>query len=554
MARENFLPLHFFPAVLNVGETENIEESLQPNLEGITVAAFINQIEQISHGKSESLILEHNYLEYCQEQFGLGGNLEQVKSTVDAGLNVADELIEAFTNQGNGYLRDFRPLIDQLSEIKAWGVGKLWETILDLNQPKRFRFEALRKIQLLEGYLAYHQASEKVKDHASYFMNSLSGFWQIDSQVGKYHYFSVEHDPSDYRVKNIMEVRYGEQVRIGPYDKIYPIFMRGVNVDGVSKAVMYDFREKAGWAAVLKQIRKDALITTHPDDVGVRFIVEKEAEIMSFCEHLMSHLRSDGHSVALHSMKSTIDGSKFHGEDKASSTKLRVVQFGLNLDGRHYEIMVHDIEGYVNQTYQDDVGHDEYSLNRLFENEVIELLFPKEIYGTNHLSAHARLIKAMRDQKLWSIDPLVESVTGMTIERYTQSDYASDLQQLIALIDKDEATFKFVVPVDNSALLFASTMADQFGLQIKFITKNTSRRITNSEQYLIVQNVARTGKSAKSLRKRLPNAKTACLINSSEGAVQFDFQAREEVHNHKWFLPFFEPFAYALAELQCDVL
>lgn len=280
-----------------------------------------------------------------------------------------------------------------------------------VNYSKRARFEAKRKIMLME--LAAAVDYEERKQHPSDKLKQFDEFlntanvWKEDRKIGdgSVAYLYSKHDPEDFQCLNVEVLNETDgRERMNedePHTLITPVRRRTFVHRGKERFVYISTRPKDPVAKILKMLRKDTdnTATAVEDDLGVMAVFEKVGDVNAFQDVLQEAQAAQGYLPSIRDFSDSLkDGST--GDNLGSSAKTQMRKMFLNFPDYRIEVILHTAQSLLNYRYRHEVGHREYVSRRLFDSGVVATLFPpdSDMYPINMARAREDQIKAIRKQ------------------------------------------------------------------------------------------------------------------------------------------------------------
>jgi hypothetical protein len=165
--------------------------------------------------------------------------------------------------------------------------------------------------------------------------------------------------------------------------------------------IQIDLRDKDKLARIAKGLRKglENSRLAVEDDLGFLGVLEKISDVRNFEKRLRQGSTSYGSGLYYEDVDDHLKkGQKFTSENVGSDPNTRMRKFYAKLAGMRVEFILHDINSYLDYQYQRGVAHDEYEAKRLIDTGVIELLFPKVVFGRDWKDREPRIIRNVRER------------------------------------------------------------------------------------------------------------------------------------------------------------
>lgn len=485
------------------------------------------------------------------ETYGIEGDIALKEAMIKNSLGVADRVVDSFENRQTGVLKALRGSIAMTNEVAiADDLVELLSLCFSPTASRKTRFEASRKLQLTDLALRTFAHVEKLKPMMAEFITFLNSCVWSNPELGGTEEIEVAsyHSPVDFSCRFIQVLEEDECVPVSEFCHYHRFSMRSwQNTQNREKQTMFDHRQKDMAAYVLKLLRKD---TKNPnisaDFFGFKFTFLTKREIYEFLDVLQIVASQNGISLAFEEIDDTIDnGDDFRITNPGSSKNLEIVKVHLTFQGTKIELQLHTVRSYLDSVLRDEVGHEEFSIRRLFERgnyqeSPVELLYPADIYGEELQHYYPELINKVRASKrrqLNILPPERARKKRQEIE-YGETDLAADTAKILDQITEIPDT---IIAIGNSGLPLARELSNRFGgIPISIVNgshslETTTQQIENDgyNNVLIVDDVGEKCINIKKVRTQIPQAKVAVIAkrSSPESNQCIDYWARELTTN-----------------------
>ena len=409
--------------VLNPKDILDPEDKIKPNDPRIlsrfrTDRDFIFQLLNVnSFPDIQKLVKEEKQKpELYRRTYGLLGKmygLEGSEETVERKINGFAKDADGFVD----YLRDEkRGIAESDTDLAIRNEITLRDNPVDLilmtlneDYSHEIRFTAKRKLFLMNEAADEDKVTEQIQNKLKikelnddiidkYVLNK-------EDEIGKAESVWVlsEHDlNNDFICKSweIKNERPQDHVR---GQKITELRRRKFFLEGqlTSSPIQIDLRDKDKFARIAKGLRKglENSRLAVEDDLGFLGVLEKISDVRNFEKRLRQGSTSYGSGLYYEDVDDHLKkGQKFTSENVGSDPNTRMRKFYAKLAGMRVEFILHDINSYLDYQYQRGVAHDEYEAKRLIDTGVIELLFPKVVFGRDWKDREPRIIRNVRER------------------------------------------------------------------------------------------------------------------------------------------------------------
>jgi 8-oxo-dGTP pyrophosphatase MutT (NUDIX family)/hypoxanthine phosphoribosyltransferase len=495
--------------LLEIFETKNLPE--------------ISNIGKDQESKDQA---RHSFVEKYCTMLGFNGSYEEKVSLITGCLGEANSAMLVLEDPQIGLLRQLRGNIGTLNEVSI--VNDPIDLILmsfSTKASRRMRYEARRK--LLLGDLAARSKLENMDiekrlDKFSRFLGQNIWSGKTSAEIQHIELLSF-HSPENYACTNIKILEPEEKVGISEFIQYHRFGMRSWNnIKGHEKHVMVEHRGKSDAAQIIKLLRKDTKNIGSIDDVaGFKMTFITKNDIYDFLEKLQYEANKLGTSLIYEEVYDTIDnGDDFRVTNSGSSSNLEIIKVHLNFNGNLIELQLHTIRSFIDSRLHDEYGFEEYALSRIFQKgkydeSVVDLLYPKDIYGSEislyfeELKADVRESKRVRSHFL----PIERSLKKLKIIRYSDSDLVTDSSRIISQLTEIP---DLIVAIGKSGLPLAREIAMHFpGTRIIIHDPQNTGVIEkfndNVKNILIVDDMGDQCANIIKSKKEFPNSKVAVL-------------------------------------------
>lgn len=544
------------PSLLRKMRRENDPNLLQYLLTRKTVLRLLDvrdfkEIPSLFGDVDRKRALHERFVSMYARQYGLEDLSEAEKEgMVVSSLDQADRVIELFENPENGLLKQYHASIEVTNEIKA--IRNPIDLMLIMFSPKATmsaQYEARRKLLLMD--LAYRSAastedSNRNLDEFLHFMNT-NLFNGVIGAPNDLEVLSL-HSPEDYSTVEVRVLTPEDRVRLSALSRYTKLSTRTwQNMRGRDRQVYIESRAKNPRDIILKMMRKETKNPFNIDDQeGTKFVFLEKADIFDFLDRMQEEAAASGSLLSYEEVYDTIDNdSDYRITNRGSSDKLQIVKVHAKFEGKTIEFQMHTVRSYLDSRYHDQTGFESaYSMDRLFDSGIVEMLYPPRVYGLNLEAIHRSLKMEMRDRirRTAMVDLPPERLVSNPTEEYTFSEFIRDLHYILReLPDFPDQ----IVGVGTSGAVMAPILSKMLGgVPIFHYRLGTEPLDTKALHPLIVSGIMRDGRKVKEVKERLPQAMTAVLglrDREEEVARMVDVVAKhidpEKYYNYFWELP-----------------
>lgn len=431
----------------------------------------------------------------------------------------------------------------------------------------RKRFEAARKLYLSDIALIAKKVRKREKEQMQklydLFNSHVFSPPEYDSRTGGINpsqttetYFLTYHATDDFRVTFIRPIEPDEKIDeslLTPDMRIQPMSMRTwYDFEGKPHKVLIEPRVKNAVSFVIKMLRNDTLYPQELlDTLGTKLTFETESEIELFRKTLLKRVPGVGPQIA--DVKVTIVSDsdsrvKYQGEHKASSEKLEIVKYHIEIGGVIYEFQNNTIRTYVDAQLRDGVAWEDYDIIRLItpdkegQPSLVDLLYPQKIYGSSiHLHSVAQnLLAANRVRRREKYTQVPEQFRRKG--RDTRIMTTVELDQIISniatrLLSANKIPDYVVIAEGGGKRLHSTVvqLANLLGIPIEHIvTQNALSKIPKDKRILIFDDVYRAAKHINIIKSKLGKRKhPKALIDTA--ALVVDSSVSDSVRNRLFY-------------------
>ena len=326
---------------------------------------------------------------------GPGSKDIRLNGRMDEAMGDANEVIDRFGGE-NGWLSQFKDSIGIDSDVqRERDPLQLLAYAVDVRVDTRKRYEALRKFCLMETALHAAQDFREADEFMDKFLQEYIGLNLQGEEDGIKVPIRVisDHSPLNYDTEAVHVLKQGE--RIGEPDsfrRFTEFTMRtfapdsdestSTNTDqDLERRIAFhiDHRVKDTPSKVVKMLRKNVEEPASIDDsIGLKLVFETPEAIQLFLDKLHSVSAKLGSYGRLEQFSSSIDnGDDFPITNNGSSPGFEVIKAHYRVDGRVIELQCFTFTSHLNAEYRDEDAHKEYVLNRTFNSEALDLLYPR---------------------------------------------------------------------------------------------------------------------------------------------------------------------------------
>jgi len=373
--------------------------------EFLEISSF-REIEGLLKNSELRAELSHRAYGRLGNMFGIQGTNREIESRVHEYSRTADAVINSLRNK---ILKPYASHIDTTNEIEVTNDPiELLLIIFDDRYHKKARFEARRKLQLMNLAASIHQRENEteIEEKFSLFLSFLNDYvWSSKLKIGEHDsvYLLSHHDEEDFRCTGVevIERKDAAAVQLQKGMKLTLLKRRSFEVDGREYPIYVSIRKKPPEAKVLKLLRKNEKnpAAAVDDELGLMAVLNSMADVKIFQNHLTRSASRANSFMVLEDISDTLSGAeKYAASNTGSSSKTPMLKFFARLGGMRVEFIIHTNRTWLNYMYQRDVAHDEYEVRRIFDSGVAELLFPDDIFYLDHQAIRNDMLKLFRKQ------------------------------------------------------------------------------------------------------------------------------------------------------------
>lgn len=255
--------------------------------------------------------------------------------------------------------------------------------IFDNTLPRRKRFEAKRKLQLMELVASVEQRNReaKINEKSAKFNAFLNECVWIPGDLDRVYRVST-HDPETLRCTQAEIKDKWEFPQ--PYQNVEVIDRRKFKSRNETKPAFVRPRaSKEIETQIIKLLvrgEKNPEAAIH-DQIGLMVVLDSVEDIKKFKNSLVRSAEKHGSFIKFDEEENTLEDGERDIRYPGSSDKYRNHNFHAIVDGVRVEIILHTNQSYLNSEYELGNAHREYAVSRAFDSGVVGLLFPPEIYG-----------------------------------------------------------------------------------------------------------------------------------------------------------------------------
>ncbi len=387
------------------GEGAKIRMMRQELFLFLGVSSFHEVFELQRNGHKKEVVSRQVYLR-LGNQYELGSNVELITAKIDDYAKTADSVIDVM--RADAFSREDRALGEMRNEVRnETNPVNLVLMAFDSRVSDRARFEALRKVMLMKQVAEIGHRERRLG--ASIKLRQFDDFlndwvWKPESLTGEADaaYLLSTHDPQTFRWtgSKIISVDEGTEMQdsLQPGQKLTYMERRIAVVrerNGITREipVYMTTRKKKRESKVIKQLQLDEAddSVAIDDDFGFMGVCENLRDVQAFQEHLFKKMAERGWFASPQDFQDTLNGGNFSGRSRGSKPRVQMRKFRVHLPDVRLEFILHTHESFLNYYNDRETNHDSYSLDRKYEEGVVELLFPPQIYpGFNLERAQGR--------------------------------------------------------------------------------------------------------------------------------------------------------------------
>lgn len=279
---------------------------------------------------------------------------------------------------------------------------------------QKVRIEAGRKLTLMDLVASIDQRERQLDTVGKYdeFIQFLNNHvWNPNKREGESTavYLLSEHDGTDGFVcksLRVLDDETGEHVIARPGQKRTFLRRRSFIFRGHEIPVYVSERRKDIADAALKMIRTgvENPALTIEDHLGLEVVLDNERGLRIFLRHLNESIAKASSLMVAEDISDTLSGEEtYNGTSSASSSKIRMLKFYVKMEGTRIEVILHTNETFINSLYQEGVAHEEYEINRFFNDNngvpsAARQLFPEYVFKKDLVKIRQTLIRRARQR------------------------------------------------------------------------------------------------------------------------------------------------------------
>lgn len=270
---------------------------------------------------------------------------------------------------------------------------------------KKVRFEAKRKLVLmnLAGTIDQKERETDIEGKFSDFITFLNEFvWSPRFKIGDHEkvFLHSHHAPDDFACTQVevLDAEQARAVQAGDHQLLTHLKRRRFNDGGQTIPVYVSVRKKSPAAKVLKLLRKNEKnpAAAVSDELGLMAVLDDRGAVRRFVKHLTRAALHSGSLLTLEDISDTLTGGYYGGTSVGSSSQTQMLKFFARLGNIRVEFIIHTNQSYLNYRFQRNIAHDEYEVRRIFDSDVAEFLFPRDLYNLDMERVKRRLLNEFR--------------------------------------------------------------------------------------------------------------------------------------------------------------
>jgi hypothetical protein len=336
--------------------------------------------------------------------FGLHGTQREIEARVYEYARTADAVVNSLKST---ILSPYSSYVATTNEIEvANDPVTLLLIMFNDRYHKKARFEARRKLTLmnLAGSIDQRERETLIEEKFSHFLHFLNDYvWSKELKIGEHDivYLHSSHAQEDFRCTavNILKPQEAKGITPQPGEKLTLLKRRRFTAGSRVVPIYVSIRKKPPEAKVLKLLRKNQKnpAVAVDDELGLMAVLDSVADIKTFQQHLTRSAARADSLMVLEDISDTLSGpSLSQATASGSSPATEMMKFFARLGGMRVEFIIHTNRTWLNYMYKKEVSHDEYEVRRIFDSGVMELLFPREIFGLEHETIRTDMIRRFR--------------------------------------------------------------------------------------------------------------------------------------------------------------
>ncbi len=330
---------------------------------------------------------------------------------IETSFQDAEEVIQYLEVIVGNFSQEILGSIKASAEVtKTNDVIEILKILFDPLSPRKKRFEARRKLILMDKAMRLNlqrtENSQKMVQLLDFLKETL---WENEdhpslppNKVVSY------HSPAEYACEEVFLTENG--IDPGPtHSQDKETLLRRVtslnwktfrNGKGKSIPVHIEHRVKTHVAQLLKMLRKDTANHLAIDDqLGLRLVFQTKRQSRDFLEMLYHAAQKVGSTVITTEVSDTIENSdSFKVTNPGSSSRLEIIKLHCTINGITFELQLHTIKSYLDYLYRHESGVAEFSVQRLLQSGIPELLYPEDISGIDFTQLEQSWIAEVRKQ------------------------------------------------------------------------------------------------------------------------------------------------------------
>jgi hypothetical protein len=346
------------------------------------------------------------------KMYGISGDEKEIASRIGNFAGRADYTIN-YLNDKILALSESPIRFEMINEVSSTSNPvDLLLMIFDERYSTIARFEAKRKLVLmsLAGSIEQREKETNNEEKSKKFNKFLDDYvFDKNAKIGATESVFVlsNHKATDFEAesyeiltKEEKERRDRDNIKLKEGQKLTPLGWRKFTLDDKQIPMQYSPREKGREIKILKLLRKgiENPAVAVEDDLGMMAVFKSEKDIDRFQERLIQGASEYGSYVSLEGIENSLKTGKYNATNTGSNPRLKQENFYINTDGGvRIDTVIHTIKTYLDYMYRDGHSHKEYEVTRLFDTGVIEMLFPKSIYGITWEEIEPKVIQTVRN-------------------------------------------------------------------------------------------------------------------------------------------------------------
>lgn len=348
-----------------------------------------NTISRLINDREAKENASKNVYEWFGNMYGIEGGPEMIASKFREYARQANETISGITQHDKIAIYPIRFEIANEVQAKDNPVD-LMLLALDTRYDARVRFEAKRKLELMDLAAKIDHRENKINTRASYglftdFLDENVWLPTMKRGAAEFDYLLSSHDPNTDACTEaiVLDEKQKEDAIIQEGQRLTLLPRRKFESNGKEIPIYFTSREKPRESQILKLLRKGAEnpALAVDDEIGLMGVLECVEDVKAFKKKLRKSATDAGSMLTFEEIEDTLTGGEHIPSSIGSSSEVHMFKCFVRVNGARIEMILHTNKTYLDYKYKSGVAHEEYETKRLYDSGVMELLFPPNIYN-----------------------------------------------------------------------------------------------------------------------------------------------------------------------------